>query len=51
MVWVSMPLRESTTTVPNVSNGYGPSRFSSHAIASGVTSSASAVSGSDRGVQ
>ncbi len=28
MVWVSMPLSESTTTMPNVSNGIGAEEMS-----------------------
>ncbi len=36
MVWVSMPLSLSTTTMPSESNGYGPRISSSQSTASGV---------------
>ena len=50
-VWVSMPLSESTTRMPPVSNGYGPRYCSSHAIASGDVEGPSSHCGSDAGIQ
>ncbi len=51
MVWVSMPLSESTTRMPSESKGYFPRCFSFHFSASGVNRTACSDASSPRGVQ
>ena len=51
IVCVSMPLRESTRTIPSEENGYGPSRSSIQSSSSAATRSPRTVRGRSRGVQ